>query len=93
MKKLTVFYLDGCPYCKNAVTAVKELRSEIPGFLTVEIDWIEERRFAGIADRYDYYNVPCIFSGDEKLYECRPGDDYRTIKQNFKSAIESVVDA
>ena len=91
MKKLTVFYLDGCPYCRHAVAAVKELRTESPAFLTVQIEWIEERRNAKIADQYDYYNVPCVFCGDRKLYECRPGDDYRTIRQQFKNALDFVV--
>ena len=48
-------------------------------------------RNAKIADQYDYYNVPCIFCGDRKLYECRPGDDYRTIRQQFKNALDFVV--
>lgn len=93
MKKLTIFYLDGCPYCKNAALAVKELRTEIAGFETIEFDWVEERRFARIADQFDYYNVPSVFYGDRKLYECKPGDDYAVIKQRFKAAIESVMDA
>ena len=86
MKTLTVFYLEGCPYCRNAIAAVKELRAEMPAFAAVRIDWIEERKNAAIADRYDYYNVPCIFCGDVKLYECSPGDDYFTIRQQFKNA-------
>lgn len=93
MEKMTVFYLEGCPYCKNAIRAVKELRTELPGFASVEIDWIEERRSADVANRYDYYNVPSVFHGSEKLYECKPGDDYYTIKQQFTNAIESVLRA
>ena len=91
MKKLTIFYLEGCPYCRDAARAVKELRAEAPGFLTVQIEWIEERRNAKIADRYDYYNVPSIFFGDVKLYECKHGDDYGTIKQQVKRAVAFAV--
>ncbi len=93
MEKLTVFYLEGCPYCRNAEKAVEELRTELPGFQAVVIDWVEERRFADLANRYDYYNVPSIFHGEKKLYECKPGEGYDTIKQNFKRAIESVINA
>lgn len=89
MKKLTVFYLEGCPYCINAARAVRELCTEVPGLTAVQIEWIEERRNAKLADRYDYYNVPCIFSGDVKLYECKPGDSYDTIKRQFKRAVEA----
>ena len=87
MKKLTVFYLEGCPYCRNGAAAVEELRTETPCFNAVQIDWIEERRSADIAEKYDYYNVPSIFCGGDKLYECKPGDGYDVIKRQFKAAM------
>ena len=87
--KLTVFYLDGCPYCRKAREAVLELKSENPSFEKVDIKWIEENANPEIADAYDYYRVPSIFSGDEKLYECSPGADYSEIKQQFERAMQS----
>ena len=91
MKTLTVFYLEGCPYCRNAAAAVKELRAQTPAYAAVPIEWIEERRSAKLADQYDYYNVPSVFCGADKLYECRPGDDYDTIRQHFESALEAAL--
>ncbi len=85
MEKLTIFYLEGCPYCRNAMRAVKELEAEL-GFDADRLEWIEERKNAALADRYDYYRVPSVFWGERKLYECSPADDYGAIKQNLKRA-------
>lgn len=87
--KLTIFYLEKCPYCRNAIRAAKELETELPGFSPDLINWIEERQHADIADQYDYYRVPSIFLGDRKLYECSPSDDYGEIKRQLKNAFET----
>ena len=89
--RLTIFYLENCPYCRKAIRAAKELETELPGFSADSISWIEERECADIADRYDYYRVPSIFLGDEKLYECSPSDDYDEIKRNLKAAVETAI--
>ena len=72
MKKLTVFYLTHCPYCRKAKEALRELTEQVPGYSDVEIEWIEESEHPEIADRYDYYRVPSFFLGEEKLYEAKP---------------------
>ena len=90
MNKLTVFYLKGCPYCRSAERAFRELEAELPAFSADRIEWIEERRNAEIADRYDYYRVPSVFLGTQKLYECSPSHDYAAIKQNLKRAVETL---
>ena len=91
MAKLTVFYLKGCPYCRNARRAAEELYAENPGYAGVEIDWIEESENAALADSYDYYRVPSIFLGREKLYECSPAHDFAAIKARFRSALEQAL--
>lgn len=88
MKKLTVFYLKTCPYCRKAFDAVKELLAEEPHYGDADMEWIEESENPEIADRYDYYRVPSIFCGDEKLYECDPKDDYSEIRLQFEKALK-----
>ncbi len=92
MKKLRIFYLENCPYCKKAAKALKELEDENPGFKEAGAEWIEESRCPEIADKYDYYYVPSVFCDDVKLYECRPGDDYDEIKSRFASAFRSAAE-
>ena len=69
MKEIEIFYLTGCPYCNNARRAVEELCAENPACKALTLNWIEEREHPEIADARDYYSVPSLFFGGEKLYE------------------------
>ncbi len=91
MEKLTLFYLESCPYCRNALTALAALRREEPRYAAVGIDLIEESRQPEVAERYDYYRVPTIYAGDKKLYEAKVFDSYDVIKSNLQAALESVL--
>ena len=91
-KKLTILHLDNCPYCHKARRALDELCEENPAYRGVAVEWIEEARESEAASRYaDYYYVPTIYAGEEKLYEAHPGDDYETIKAAVKAALDAVI--
>ncbi len=91
MQKITLFYLEDCPYCKFAKRAVKELNAENKAYNAVEIDWVEESRRPEISEKYDYYYVPTIFCGNEKLYEASPSEKYEDCKRNIKNALDRVI--
>lgn len=91
MKKLTLFYLETCPYCINAKRALAELQEEKPAYGDVVIDWIEESRQPEIADRYDYYYVPTVYEGRTKLYEADPSQNYAAIKESLRAALDAAV--
>ena len=93
MRKLTIFYLEHCPYCKNAKKALRELEGENASYGNVEIDWIEECRQPEIAEQYDYYYVPSVFMDGEKLYECSPSDDYAAIRGRLRGALDAALRA
>ena len=86
MKKLRIFYLEGCPYCAMARRAVRELAGE-PEVAGSEIEWIDERAEAELADAYDYYYVPSVFDGDRKLYEARPSHGYGDVLAGIRAAL------
>ena len=91
-KKLTILHLDNCPYCHKARRARNELCEENPAYRGVAVEWIEEERESEATSRYtDYYYVPTIYAGAEKLYEAHPGDDYVKIKAEVKKALDAVV--
>ena len=91
-KKLTILHLDNCPYCHKARRALDELREENPTYRGVAVEWIEEERESEAADRYtDYYYVPTIYAGADKLYEAHPGDSYEKIKAEVKKALDALV--
>ncbi len=93
MKTITLFYLEDCPYCRHARAAVEELVEENPAYGGIGIDWIEESRRPDVADRYDYYYVPTVFCGDEKLYEASPLQGYASIRESLRAAFDRVLNA
>lgn len=88
---LTVFYLTGCPYCRNAKKALAELKEKYPEFAAVEVHWIEENEHPDIAARYDYYSVPTVYRNGEKLYEATRMDSYEIIRDNLRRALEQAL--
>ena len=91
MKKITLFYLEDCPYCHYAKRAVKELTSENAAYNDIEIDWVEESVHPEISQQYDYYFVPTIFQGNKKLYEAHPSEKYDDCKRNVKKAFDVIL--
>lgn len=90
MKKITLFYLENCPYCHYARKALTELKAEKAEYGEIEADWIEESRQPKLAQQYDYYYVPTIFYGDKKLYEAHPSENYEICKENIRTALDAV---
>ena len=91
MKEVTIFYLEGCPYCKNARRALASLLEEKPEYAAVRVHWVEESREPEVADRYDYYRVPTVFCGEDKLYEAHPSETYDIIRDKLDKAFAAVL--
>ena len=91
MKRLELFHLPGCPYCIKAEKAIRELTEENPAYGEIDIHWIDESEQAEYADSRDYYYVPTIFFGEEKLYEAHPSQHSKEIKAAIRSALDRVL--
>ncbi|MCR4818106.1 MAG: glutathione S-transferase N-terminal domain-containing protein [Fretibacterium sp.] len=91
MKKVTFFYLEKCPYCRQARRALDELKVGDARYGTAEITWVEESQHPDVAEKYDYYNVPAMFVGDEKLYEAKPGEKYEDCRENVKRVLDAAL--
>lgn len=89
--KLTLFYLEHCPYCKTARFALEELMEEQPAYRSIPIEWIEESKVTELEGNYSYYYVPTIYCGGRKVYEASPGDDYAVIRNHVKSALDAAL--
>ena len=89
MKKIVCFHLDDCPYCHKAKKAFKELINENPKWAEVPVEWVEESKEKPTElKNFNYYYVPTIYVGNDKVYEASPSDDYNTIKSNILKAFE-----
>ena len=91
MKKITYFYMSGCPYCKNADEAIEELIKENGAYAQLEFDRIDETREAERTEGYDYYYIPTMFIGEEKKYEANPMQDYESIKASVKEVMDAAL--
>jgi glutaredoxin len=91
-KKITMFHLKICKYCDMARKAIKELQEGYPEYRDVDIEMIDEEEHPDIAERYDYWSVPSLFVGDEKVFEANIFMSYDDIKDGvmkaFKKALE-----
>ena len=93
MKKVTFFYVDGCPYCKQARETRAELVKEHPEYAAVEFDEIEESEHPEIADNYDYQATPTMFIGDEKIYESHLGEKRDEAKRHVEEVLKKALEA
>ena len=91
MKTATIFYLTTCPYCVKGHKALNELQAENPAYAAIKAQWIEESQNAALADTYDYYSVPSIFDGKQKLFECQATMGYDEIKEGFRQALDKLL--
>ena len=86
MKKITMFTMKSCPYCKQALRWMDELYAKDPKYLTLDIDIIDELEHPEISDKYNYYYVPSYYIGDEILHEGAATPE--KIKKVFDAAME-----
>jgi len=80
MKQVLYFYLNGCPYCRQAERWTEEVLREHPEYAAVEVRKVEERREWDFANTFDYYYVPTFYVDGVKVHEGAAS----------KAAIESV---
>lgn len=66
---MKMFILENCPHCIRARRWIEELKRDDPEYDRIKIDLIDEQINSELADQYDYYYVPAIFDGDNKLHE------------------------
>lgn len=69
MKSVIMFTTSWCPYCKEALSFMEELKKENPKYEDVEIKIIDEEREPEISKQYDYYYVPTYYIGSTKVHE------------------------
>lgn len=69
MKQVLYFYMDGCPFCRQADKWMEEALREHPEYAGVEIRKVEERRERAFANGFDYYFVPTFYVDGVKAHE------------------------
>ena len=86
MKKVKLFYLQHCPFCKKAFRYIEEAKARHPELADLEIELIEESEQSEVANRYDYYYVPTFYVDEQKVHE--GGIFAEEVEQILLSALE-----
>ena len=93
MKKITMFHINECKYCDFARRAITELREENPEYNKVEIEMINENEHPEIIDNYDYWSVPSLYIGKEKIFEAALFMPYETVRDGVRLAFDKALES
>ena len=85
MKEVKLFMFEGCPHCRRAQELIDAILAEHPEYARVPLTVIDERLHPEVADQHDYYYVPTLFVGGEKLMEGAPSRE--AIEKVFARAV------
>lgn len=69
MKPVLLLVMESCPYCKQVLRWMEELRIENPEFAKIEVEMIDENLHPDIAKQYEYYYVPTYYVDGLKVHE------------------------
>jgi thioredoxin 1 len=69
MKPVLMFILESCPYCREALRWMKELKDDNENFAAINVEIIDEAAHPDIAEKYDYYYVPTYYVDGIKVHE------------------------
>lgn len=69
MKKILMFTMAGCPFCKRAHRFIEEILRENPQYQQCEIEIVDETRHREYARRFEYYYVPTFYVDGVKVHE------------------------
>ena len=69
MKRIQLFYLKNCPFCKKAFRYIEEAKAAHPELQSLQVELIEESEEPALADQYDYYYVPTFYIDGVKVHE------------------------
>lgn len=83
-----MFIFDGCPHCRNAQKMIAEIFAEHPEYEKIPFTVIDENKNPEIADKYDYYYVPTIYTDEEKIMEGVPTKE--AIKRAFEKSLKDI---
>ena len=86
MKPVTMFITDWCPYCKQAIPWIDELKKENPKYADIDVNIIDEELQPEISKTYDYYYVPTFYVDKVKINEDAASKDI--VRQVLDRAIE-----
>ncbi|SHK00268.1 Thioredoxin domain-containing protein [Geosporobacter subterraneus DSM 17957] len=88
MKPILMFMMETCPYCREALRWMEELKQEDSRYQALEINMVDEQLQPDLANQYDYYYVPTYYVDGAKLHEGAATKE--KIRAVFEKALEEL---
>ena len=85
MKKITMFTMESCPYCKNARKWMNQILESDVKYREIPLTIIDEIKEPDIAAKFDYYYVPTYYINEDKVHEGAASFDI--VKRVFDEAL------
>jgi len=85
MKKITMFTMESCPYCKSARKWMDEVFKSDVKYTEIPLKIIDEVEEPDLANTFDYYFVPTYYIDDEKVHE--GAATFEIVKKVFDDAL------
>ena len=85
MKKITMFTMESCPYCKAARRWMKEILESDVKYSEIPLAVIDETEYPEIAAKFNYYYVPTYYLDDVKVHE--GAATFEIVKKVFDDAL------
>ena len=85
MKKITMFTMESCPYCKSARKWMNEVLKSDAKYNKIPLTIIDEIEEPEVAAKYDYYFVPTYYIDGVKVHE--GAASFEIVKRVFDGAM------
>ena len=72
MKKVKIFYMEGCPHCRRAFRILDDLIANNSEYANIDMEYIDENKDVQAANAHDYYYVPTFYVDGVKVHEGVP---------------------
>lgn len=69
MKPVLLFIIASCPYCRQALKWMDELKNENNAYSSINVTIIDETIQPDVANKYYYYYVPTYYIDNIKVHE------------------------
>lgn len=69
MKPVLLFIIESCPFCRQALAWMDELKKEDAKYADLSVTIVDEQVRPDIAGQYDYYYVPTYYVDGVKVHE------------------------
>ncbi|MCL2814812.1 MAG: thioredoxin family protein [Oscillospiraceae bacterium] len=86
MKKILMFTMAGCPYCRSARKWMDEILKSDERYKAIPLEIVDENERPDISAKYDYNYVPTYYLDGKKVHD--GAASFEIVKRVFDAALD-----